>query len=176
MKLDLVDRRRQPAPMALEADRLAPLVASLGLPDWLLNLVLVDDAEMTSLNERWYGGEGPTDVLSFSYLEEAGPGAPALASGRHGAARDLWVAPGEAVAGVVAGEVVLAPDYVARRAREGGWDVPTEWALLLVHGTLHVLGWRHDEVADRRAMRDHEASVLRESGFVHPLPSEQSEG
>jgi probable rRNA maturation factor len=176
MKLSLVDRRADPGALALSSERLAGLVDGLGLPTWTLNLVLVSDQEMAALNRRWYGGEGVTDVLSFGYLEEAdpdresGPGAPHLAAGTGGAACDLWVAPGEDLAGLTAGEVVLAPDFVARRARAEAEDLSTEWALLVVHGTLHILGWRHDEAAARRAMRAQEATVLAGAGFTHPMP------
>jgi len=176
MKLSLVDRRSDPGVLPLSSERLAGLVDGLGLPSWTLNLVLVSDREMAALNQRWYGGEGVTDVLSFGYLEESGPGqesafgAPQLAAGSGGAACDLWVPPGEDLAGMTAGEVVLAPDFVARRALAEAGDLSTEWALLLVHGTLHILGWRHDEDDARRAMRAQEAKVLAGAGFTHPMP------
>ena len=176
MKLSLVDRRPDPGALPLPSERLDGLVDGLGLSSWTLNLVLVTDQEMAALNRRWYGGEGVTDVLSFGYLEESDPdqesglGALQLAAGTGGAACDLWVTPGEDLAGMTAGEVVLAPDFVARRARVEAGDLSTEWALLLVHGTLHILGWRHDEAAARRAMRAQEATVLAGAGFTHPIP------
>jgi probable rRNA maturation factor len=177
MKLNLVDRRPDPGTLPLSSERLAGLVDGLGREDWTLNLVLVSDQEMAALNRRWYGGEGVTDVLSFGYLEESGPDqesgpddAPHLAAGTGGAACDLWVPPGEDLAGMTAGEVVVAPDFVARRARSEAADLSTEWALLLVHGTLHILGWRHDETPARRAMRAQEAAVLAGAGFTHPMP------
>lgn len=169
MKLILVDRRAEAAVLPLTEARLGDLVEALGKPEWELNLVLVDDREMADLNGRWYGGEGPTDVLSFSYLEETGAGEPDLHAGSIGAARALWVPRGEAPTTLTAGEVVLAPAFVARRARGGGWDLAAEWALLLAHGALHVLGWRHDTAAERQAMRDQEAAILASAGFAHPL-------
>lgn len=175
MKLSLVDRRPHPSPPPLTEAQLAALIADLGLPAWRLNLVLVADAEMAELNERWYGGVGPTDVLSFSYLEGVGEGPPQLPAGRWGAARSLWVAAGEDVEELTAGEVVLAPDFIARRARAEGWDLAAEWALLLVHGTLHLLGWRHDTQETRHAMRLSESDILARAGFAHPLPLDEPE-
>jgi len=49
---------------------------------------------------------------------------------------------------------VLAPRFIADRCREQGWAPDQEMALLVVHGCLHILGWEHDEPADRRAMMD----------------------
>jgi probable rRNA maturation factor len=175
MKLELVEQRTRPEAMPLNAAQLGDLVTTLGHPDWVLNLVLVDDPVMADLNARWYGGHGVTDVLSFTYLEDAGSEEPELASGVGEAACDLWVAPGEAPAAVTAGEVVLAADYVARRCRQEGWDLTSEWALLLVHGTLHVLGWEHGQPEQRQAMRAREAEVLARHGFKHPLLAEEAQ-
>lgn len=172
MILELVDQRTRPTDLPVDEQRLAALVAELGRPEWIVNLVLVEDAVMADLYARWYGGEGPTDVLSFTYLENAGAGAPDLARGTGGAAGDLWVAPGDGPEAVTAGEVILAPAFVARRCRAEGWDLATEWALLLVHGSLHLLGWRHARAAERRQMRAQESAVLARGGYAHPLPAE----
>jgi probable rRNA maturation factor len=169
VKLVLVERRACAAALPVPPQTLAGLVGPLGRPDWELNLVLVQNREMAALNAAWYGGEGPTDVLSFSYLEEQGVGPPVLAAGTGGAACDLWVSPAEMPAVLTPGEVVLAPAYVAARTAAGGWDPAAEWALLLVHGALHVLGWRHGSIAERRAMQAREAELLRQGGFDHPL-------
>ena len=175
MRLEVVDQRPRPEPLPLAEERLAALVAPLGEGAWVVNLVLVEDHVMADLNARWYGGEGPTDVLSFSYLETEGPGAPHLPAGAGGAARDAWVAPGEQGEEVTAGEVIVAPHFVATRCAREGWDLAAEWALLLVHGSLHVLGWEHGSGPERRAMREQEAELLRREGFAHPLPDEERE-
>lgn len=175
MKLELVDQRAKRDSPPLADSQLASLVSTLGDAAWVVNLVLVEDHVMADLNGRWYGGEGPTDVLSFSYLEPEGPGAPHLAGGTAEAARDLWVAPGEQDSEVTAGEIIVAPGFVAGRCGREGWDLATEWALLLVHGGLHVLGWEHDTAAARRAMRAREAELLSREGYTHPLPDSGTE-
>ena len=172
MRLQVVELRTTVAdepgadlPRALLAD----LVAGLGRGSWELNLVLVDDDAMADLNARHYGGEGVTDVLSFSYLEEAGRGEPQLAAGEGGAAADLWLPVAPAGQPALAGEIVLALDYVEDRCRRRAWDRTTELALLVVHGALHVLGWRHDDAEQTRAMRAREAEQLARHGLHHPL-------
>jgi probable rRNA maturation factor len=169
MRLELVDHRTGPGSLPLSTDRLAGLVADLGGAGWNLNLVLVDDAQMTGLREQWYGGRGPTDVLSFSYLEDEGTGEPALRAGEGTAARTFWLPPHAPDEPVTAGEVILAPRFVAERCAREGFDLEAEWALLLVHGALHVLGWTHDDGDMGVRMRAHEAAILARAGFAHPL-------
>ena len=178
MILALVDRRREPVPDATAAlcapwALLAELAALLGPPDWRVDLVLVDDGAMTELNRGYRDADGPTDVLSFSSLLDGSPDgrAAGIRAGERGARHDLWLDPQEAGAGPdpLAGEVVLAPRFIADRCREQGWAPDQEMALLVVHGCLHILGWEHDEPADRRAMMELETTVLRGCGLPHPL-------
>jgi probable rRNA maturation factor len=178
MILSLVDRRRDPEPPAeaalcAEWALLCRLAGELGPAPWRVDLVLVDDSEMTGLNAGYRGAEGPTDVLSFSYLTNADPGAgaPGAGAGARGARLDLWPDPLEAGDGPepLVGEVVLAPGFITTRCREQGWAPDQEMALLVVHGCLHILGWEHDDDADRTAMMAVETAVLRGCGLPHPL-------
>ncbi|MBK8165898.1 MAG: rRNA maturation RNase YbeY [bacterium] len=180
MILGLVDRRsqREPAAVLVVAapwSTLAGLAGAVGPADWLVDVVLVDDEAMAGLNLAYRGAEGPTDVLSFSYLGADGPGEPGVREGARGARRDLWFEPDGGGAGLplLAGEVVLAPRFIHERCAQRGWAPDREMALLVVHGCLHILGWEHETEADRRAMRDVEAAVLRGFGLPHPLAEGQ---
>ena len=173
MKLDLVDRRGSATGSdhwATDWPQLVALAGAVGPGSWAVDLVLVDDAVMTGLNASWRGDAGPTDVLSFSYVEHTGSGTPDLGAGEGDASRDLWL-PTEAGAddAPVVGELVLAPAFVVDRCREQGWDSAHEWPLLVVHGCLHLLGWEHDSDVDRRAMQDREAEILARHDLPHPL-------
>ncbi len=174
MILGFVDRRGLTAEVEDHAGPAAQrlwsrLAAAVGPSEWRVDVVLVEDGAMTVLNGRYRGAAEVTDVLSFSYLEESGTGRPDLAAGRQDARRDLWRS--GPVAGVEepVGEVLVAPEFVARRCRERGWSVEHEMALLVVHGLLHVLGWEHAEEADRADMRAREAEILGRCGLPHPL-------
>jgi probable rRNA maturation factor len=178
MILALIDRRRAPTPPAAAVlcapwAVLAELASSVGPLDRRIDLVLVDDDAMAELNRSYRGADGPTDVLSFSYLLEAAADGEesVVRAGDRGARHDLWADPLEAgeEAATLAGEVVLAPAFITGRCAERGWAPDLEMALLVVHGCLHILGWEHDDDADRRAMMDLETAVLRGCGLPHPL-------
>ena len=160
-------------------DLLTRLCGPVARTEWLVNLVLVDDAAMAELNGRYRAADAVTDVLSFSYLETEGLGAPVLAAGDRYAFHDLWqdAQPGaESItatapepASVLCGEVVMAPCFIAARCREQGWDLAAEVALLVVHGCLHLLGWEHADEQAREAMQTAESALLERCGIPHPL-------
>ena len=149
------------------------LPATLGLETWQADIVLVDDATIAELNQNYRGKPTATDVLSFSYLQDAGEGAPDLAAGLRGAACDLWLDPLEAMAAsaneIEVGEILLAPEFIVRRCAENSWPVEHELPRLIVHGCLHLLGWDHEEDDERQAMQDIEEAVLKQEAMIHPL-------
>jgi rRNA maturation RNase YbeY len=172
VKARLHDRRRLPAPPpAAWLKALPRLAGPAGDPAWPVDVVLVDDEEIAALNRRWRGHDEVTDVLSFSYLAAEGAGAPALRAGTRQAATGLWRDAGDAAAQAPVGELVIAPAFVAGQCAAHGWDLAAEWALLTVHGLLHLLGWTHDDPAGTAEMRNREARLLLDAGFRHPLPA-----
>jgi len=104
-----------------------------------LSIALVDDAEIASLNERYRGKRGPTDVLSFSLLEGD------LAADR----------------GALLGDVVISVETAARQAAARRRGLDEECARLLLHGILHLLGNDHENDDEARAMRAEERRLWR---------------
>lgn len=96
---------------------------------------LVSDPEMTDLNARYRALDEPTDVLSFPLWEADG-----------------CFQPPEGWETLPLGDVVIAPDYVRRSAADAGRDFADEMCLMVVHGTLHLLGFDHDTEARTREM------------------------
>ena len=90
-----------------------------------LSLSFVDEAEMAGLHVRYMHEEGPTDVLSFPLDEVDDRGVRLL------------------------GDVIVAPSVAARNNPD---DPAGEIRLLVVHGILHVLGYDHEEDAERAEM------------------------
>jgi probable rRNA maturation factor len=96
-----------------------------GLSDVELSVSFVDEAEIEDLHVRYMDEPGPTDVLSF----------PLDATDEQG--RRLL------------GDVVIAP---AVAARNNPSDLGSELRLLLVHGILHLLGYDHEQGAEKAEM------------------------
>lgn len=107
----------------------------------LVSVSAVDDDRMRDLNAEWRGADRPTDVLS---LETERPDDPDLGQGE----------PCEL------GDIVLAPDYIARQAGRYGTTPADETRLLVVHGMLHLLGYDHMEEADAALMQPLEDAVI----------------
>ena len=126
---------------ALKADALRLLRLS-ALEECELSLMIVGDRAMRSLNRRFRGKDRPTDVLSFSQLEEV---ARAGMRGRIPGNRPTSMV--KAAPGRLLGDVVISIETARRQAREMDVPVAKRLRTLLVHGFLHVLGYDHERSA-----------------------------
>jgi probable rRNA maturation factor len=113
-----------------------------------LSVLLVDEAAMSELHEKWMGEPGPTDVLAFP-MDELRPG---HMSG--GADEDGETDPG------LLGDVVLCPAVAERQAGQAGHARSEELELLCTHGILHLLGYDHAEPEDHKEMFGLQADLL----------------
>jgi probable rRNA maturation factor len=152
------------------------LMALVGLAVCELSIVIADDAFVHALNREFRGKDQPTDVLSFSQLEQAQDG---HAGGRRRRAAKLAppprlrLQPAQAgalvpAAGTALGDVVISVDTARRQARRLGVAPAARMRALLVHGLLHLLGYDHERSrAEARRMfaRERElAAALRGAG------------
>ena len=127
-----------PDPKRLRS-RAVRLLQALGRARSELSIALVDDDEIAALNGAHRGKHRKTDVLSFSLLE-----------GEHSGHR-----------GAMLGDVVIGFETAARQARVAHRSFDDEVFRLLIHGTLHLLGWDHENDEDERAMRAEERRLWR---------------
>ena len=114
-----------------------------------ITLVITDDDEIRALNDAHRGIDEPTDVLSFP-LEDS----PLVGTG----AVPDFITPPEVVRHL--GDVVISYPRAEEQAREYGHSIRRELAYLMVHGCLHLLGYDHEDEADREAMRVKEEAAL----------------
>jgi len=109
-----------------------------------VSLLFVDEPSMASLNERFLGEEGPLQGGRAPDAGGTGPGEPI-----------------EEPMPELLGDVVVCPKVAAANAAKEGVGYDDELALLVVHGTLHLLGWDHEEDEEAEAMEARERELLR---------------
>ena len=109
-----------------------------------LSIRIVDEAEATQLNEKWRDMEGATNVLSFptEITEEIQP-------------RPL-------------GDVVICAPIIAREAIEQEKPIADHWAHMVIHGTLHLLGYDHIETLEMKKMESLEIKLLNQLNIDNP--------
>ena len=112
-----------------------------------LSLVISPQEKMRRLNLSYLGEDEPTDVLSFPMLPEQ-------------AAADsvAFVAPPDGVQHL--GEIIISYPQAVIQARERQHPVKREIATLIIHGTLHLLGYDHDTPERERERKAREATIL----------------
>jgi len=137
--------------MSIDEGAVARLVASVleaeGVDDAEASVQFAGERRMRALNAEYRGKDQVTDVLSFP-LEDSGQG-PGLAA-----------AGGPAGPPRLLGDVVVCARQALRQARADVLPPALELAVLLVHGTLHLLGYDHEVDAGQMALRQAELLEL----------------
>jgi probable rRNA maturation factor len=140
MACTVVDHQRRvavsPGRLAGTADR---ALAALGRPGGMVEVLVVDDAEIRRLNATFRGIRRRTDVLAFP-LES-----PGTESG-------------------LVGQVVLSAETAARQARRLGVAPALELDLLVTHGILHLVGYDDRDPVEARLMHERERAILGSAG------------
>ena len=116
-----------------------------------LTVRVVGESEGASLNERFRHGSGATNVLAFPY------GDAALES------------PGEPPS---LGDLVICAPVLEREAADQGKSLEAHWAHIAIHGTLHLLGYDHENAEDALIMEAREKELLAALGFDDPYAVE----
>lgn len=122
-----------------------------------LSLFFIDETAMADLNERFMGSTGPTDVLAFPIDDDLSEAGRSPDAGTSGPDRPP-IEPSEVP--LLLGDVLVCPTVAARNAEEHGRTLRDELALLVVHGTLHVLGMDHAEEEETAVMQARERELL----------------
>ena len=111
-----------------------------------IDVVLTSDAEIQAINREWRGFDKPTNVLSFPSPEMPVP---------EGEVAHL-------------GDLVLAYETMAHEAIEVGKPLADHVTHLVVHGTLHLLGFDHEDDAEAEVMEQKERDILAGLGLADP--------
>lgn len=118
-----------------------PAMAELGVR-------LTDDAEIRTLNKSWRDRDAATNVLAFALNDSPAPSDPEAAA--------------------MLGDVVVALETCVAEARDQDKALADHLSHLVVHGTLHLLGFDHENDGEADAMEALERVVLRGLGVPDP--------
>ncbi|HDT5891218.1 rRNA maturation RNase YbeY [Aeromonas hydrophila] len=110
---------------------------------------IVDEAESNELNLTYRGKDKPTNVLSFPFEAPPGLELPLL------------------------GDLVICRQVVEHEAAEQGKPLMAHWAHMVVHGSLHLLGYDHIEDDEAEEMEALERDIMQELGFVDPYLNDE---
>lgn len=123
-----------------------------------ISVRLTDDDEVHALNRQYRDKDKPTNVLSFPMVQD-----------------DLIEGLDNSDDGeVLLGDIVLALGVCAREAAEKGVTTAQHATHLIVHGTLHLLGYDHMEDQEAEAMEDLERIALATLGIDDPYAITES--
>ena len=110
---------------------------------------IVDEAESHALTLNYRGKDRPTNVLSFPFECPDEVELPLL------------------------GDLVICRQVVEREAQEQDKPLMAHWAHMVVHGSLHLLGYDHIEDDEAEEMESLETQIMTGLGFADPYLSEK---
>ena len=101
----------------------------------IINLIVIDPAEMAEMNKQFRGKEGPTDILTFSYYSP------------------------ELTASDVVGEIYLCLEKIKLYAEEAGKTYKEQLEYIIIHGLTHLMGYDHESNTDWQEMERVEKKI-----------------
>ena len=116
-----------------------------------LSVTLTSDEHVRELNAKWRNKDKPTNVLSFPMADELDLGR-ANVSGME----------------LLLGDIVLAHGVCEAEAAEKGVPLEQHATHLMVHGTLHLLGYDHHKDSEAADMEAREVRALSRLGIANP--------
>jgi probable rRNA maturation factor len=116
-----------------------------------ISVTLTGDDQVCALNAKWRGKDKPTNVLSFPMANE----------------QDFSIA-SVAAAELLLGDIVIAHGVCEAEAADKGVALEDHIMHLMVHGTLHLLGYDHEHDKQAEDMEAREVRALERLGIANP--------
>ena len=113
-----------------------------------ISILLTDDATLRRLNRDHRGRDRATNVLAFPNMAPGSAPPPGMA--------------------LILGDLALAWETLRREAAAQGKPLSDHFSHLVVHGTLHLLGYDHEAETEARVMEDLERGILGSLGLPDP--------
>ncbi|MGD8173378.1 rRNA maturation RNase YbeY [Vibrio sp. TRT 21S02] len=149
LDLQLAVEQEQGLPTEQDVQRWLTQTITQFQPQAEVTVRIVDEQESHQLNLDYRGKDKPTNVLSFPF--EAPPGMEL----------DLL------------GDLIICRQVVEREAKEQDKPVLAHWAHMVVHGSLHLLGYDHIEDDEAEEMESLETEIMQGMGFKDPYFAEK---
>ena len=125
-----------------------------------VNVLLTDDQGIHAMNKQYRGIDRPTDVLSFPNVDYENP---SDFTGIEDTAEDYFdPESGE----LCLGDIVISVDKVYAQAEEYGHTPRREYAFLIAHSMLHLLGYDHMEPDEAAVMEQKQEDILNRLGIT----------
>ncbi len=125
-----------------------------------VNVLLTDDQGIHAMNKQYRGIDRPTDVLSFPNVDYENP---SDFTGIEDTAEDYFdPESGE----LCLGDIVISVDKVYAQAEEYGHTPRREYAFLIAHSMLHLLGYDHMESDEAAVMEQKQEEILNRLGIT----------
>ncbi|MDF7680426.1 rRNA maturation RNase YbeY [Enterobacteriaceae bacterium ESL0689] len=118
-------------------------------PESEVTVRLVDTAESQQLNRTYRGKDKPTNVLSFPFEAPPGITLPLL------------------------GDLVICRQIVEQEAQEQHKPLQAHWAHMVIHGSLHLLGYDHIITEEAEEMERLETEIMLALGYEDPYLAEK---
>ncbi len=147
MSLEVVLQRFQPvthAPTLKQCQQYIAatlLYANKDISEGEITIRIIDQAESAHLNKTYRHKEGPTNVLSFDY---------------------------DVTDHTFTGDLAICADVVEQEATIQHKSLESHWAHMIIHGTLHLLGYDHETDSDADVMETLEIQIMAGLGFLSP--------
>lgn len=119
---------------------ISDLMEEYNLAGGEVGVIIAGDKLLHKLNLQYRAKDDPTDVLSFSYLDDTAE----------------QIDENE----FAVGDIYISFDRIIVQAEEAGHSLQREAALLVIHGMLHLLGFDHEHDHDAELMQQKERSLM----------------
>lgn len=147
MKVNLIssDDYNLPKSLLESLEQVFILVSnSEGLEDANINLSLISSKEMQSLNKQYRGFDKDTNVLSFENQD---------ISREH--TKNI-------------GDIAICYPYVVDEAKKENKELDNHITHMFIHGTLHILGYDHENESEANNMELKEIELLSKFNIINP--------
>lgn len=149
LDLQLACESGQGLPTEADFQRWLEAVLPQFQPESEVTIRVVDEAESHELNHTYRGKDKPTNVLSFPFEAPPGIELPLL------------------------GDLIICRQVVEQEAREQEKALEAHWAHMVIHGSLHLLGYDHIEDDEAEEMESLETEIMLALGYPDPYISEK---